>query len=185
MKSTMLSLILAMAITLPATALELVTNGDFEQVLGPEWQQSITTPGAIQRAINFDMDEDYEIYAYKGTGNGEVLLSQTTAIPGVDIQFSAEAKFNAVATSTAWAAAALVIGYMDEDGALLGETSICARSYYCPWVSTPTFHLIDAAMGVWDTHGFHIGDELENLPGINPLAVRRLRVTILTHAYDC
>jgi hypothetical protein len=186
MKYAMLALLLPLFCAAQAGALELLTNGDFEEPLSPAWEEMISgTTASITRAQHYDPDADYEVYLYKWTGNGEARLSQTVAIPGLDVEFSATAKLFATATSSAWAGAALLISYLDASDVVLGETCICARSIYCPWTSSPTFHVIDAVPSQWTEYQVKIDEELENLPGVEASRIRQLRITLHVYAYDC
>jgi hypothetical protein len=186
MKYSMLALLLSLLCAVQADALELLTNGDFEEPLSPAWDQTITgTTASITRAQHYDPDADYEVYLYKWTGDGEARLSQTIAVPGLDVEFTANANLFATATSSAWSGAALLIAYLDEGDAVLGETCICARSYYCPWTNSSTFHIIEAVPSQWTIYNVKIDEELENLPGIEASRIRQLCVTLQVYADDC
>jgi len=158
----------------------LITNGDFEQDLSIGWAQTLNGSNtSILRATNYDPDPDYEAYAYKGTGDGYAKLYQTAHIPTADLDFSASLKLYASSNSTTcWAAGAFVIAYLDDTGDLLGETMICYTSSACTWTNSPTRHLIVAADSNWHNYAFNINAELENLSGINPVAVARIEVSL-------
>lgn len=176
--------VLAVAIAPGAAADELLVNGDFEEELTVGWQQTLDG-GTITRATNFDPDDDYEVRVYKGTGSGGAQLLQEVAIPGTDATFQVALRPLASATSTAWAASGIRVDYLGQSGNLLGETLLGVITPYCPWENTPTFHLIEVDPGLWQERSFRIDEELANLPGIDPAAVRSLRVTALVHVYDC
>ncbi len=185
MKGLLIPLALMVA-ALPAQALELVVNGDFEQVLSVGWTQSTSGTGYyVSRDVGYDPDPDYEAYVRKSTGSGFVRLSQEVIVPNLDVAFAARAKLHAYATSSAWSAAALVVSYRDEEGSILGETAICATSHYCPWTSTPTFHMIQAPDNLWQDFGFILADELSNLPGVNPGLIKRVDIALYGTAADC
>ncbi|MBN2362915.1 hypothetical protein JXL83_02160 [candidate division WOR-3 bacterium] len=161
-------------------------NGNFEQDLSLGWEQFINAWGAeIIRGTNFDPDPDFEVKVIKPTGGGHVILGQIAFVPTTDIVFSADIKLFASATSTSWSAAALVIGYIDAENSLLGETRICDRTSYCPWISTPTIHLMEATDSMWHYYTFNLSDELTNLSGINPDNVQKIRIELLDTSYNC
>ncbi|MBD3237302.1 MAG: hypothetical protein GF330_11400 [Candidatus Eisenbacteria bacterium] len=179
--------ILPLLLLLPGLArgADLMENGDFEQPLEGAWEETYLGDGTIERGLGFHPDGDYEVRVYKPAISGYVELSQTVPILGIDLDCSASLRLNANATGDAWTACALVIGYLDAQGAVLGETRICRMTSNCPWQSSPTLHLIEADPGVWSDHAFHIPDELEHLAGVDPLRVTALRMSLLTYNYIC
>ncbi len=167
-------------------AVELITNGDFEQPLTTHWEQITSGPNTIiNRATHYDPDPDYEVYVYKGIGSGYARLYQTVNIPSTDLDFTVHAKSYVYASSSAWAGAAVVISYLDELGFLLGETYICARTTYCPWTNNPTFHIIDISDSLWHNYGFNINDELSHLSGVNPLDINQIQISLFDEIYHC
>lgn len=185
MRSSILFLMLSLFLS-QAWADELLTNGDFEEPLTTGWEQTLVGSDAIiNRSTSHHPDPDYEAYAHKGTGDGYARLSQTVPVLGTDLSFAVSAKLSANATSTAWSAAAVVLTYFDENSYPLGETSVCYGSRYCPWESTPTFHMIILDPDVWVDHAFDLDEELTNLPGINPAEIRQIRVSLLAFVDDC
>jgi hypothetical protein len=166
-------------------ALELVANGDFEAPLDPPWQQSVLGAGGIDRSANHQPDPDYEARAWHGTGNGHSRLYQVIPVPSVDLAFSVNARIRATATSTAWAAAGVVIAYLDQYDIPLGETAICRRSIHCPWANSESMHIIEAQDYIWETHAFNLSEELDNLPTIDPSAVKKIQISLLTVTFDC
>jgi len=180
----------AMAVLLSAagaSGLELVTNGDFESAFDPAWEQSTSgTAVWIERGTSYDADPDYEARVRKSTGNGRGKLSQTFNLPGTDVRFSARLLASATASATdIWAAGVLMLSYQDLAGNVLGRTAIGATTHGCPWVSDDTFHLLGSSTGAWQDWSFHLDDELANLPGVDPMQVRRLEVALLVEATDC
>jgi len=169
-----------------AHADNLVTNGDFEQPFAPHWEQTNTaTSFTIDRGPTYDPDPDYEAHILQNTGTGWVRLSQTVWIPETDIAFSASFNFYSYATSTAWAAGALTIEYLDESATRLGETRIGNWTHYCTWENGPALHLIGMPAQTWMNYNFNIDEELENLPAVDPAQVRFLRVSLFTDVYNC
>lgn len=167
-----------------ASASVLITNGDFEQDLSAGWTQTIYgTAATITRGSGYDPDPDYEVYVYKGTGTGHAKLHQTAYIPTTDLDFSAALKLYASSNSTTcWAAAALVIAYLDEEGELLGESMICAKSTACTWTNSPTRHIITPADSFWHDYAFNINAELEYLSGIVPGEIKQIQIALASFA---
>lgn len=174
------------AIPLAASALDIVVNGDFEAELTEGWEQSTAGDGAtILRGTSYDPDPDYEVYLRKITGTGHAKISQGVSIPSTAVEFSANLKTYAVGSGGAWAAAGLVIHYLDQFGSQLGKTAIASRSVDCPWVSSSTFHMMTPIPNQWETVSFVIADELTNLPGVDAAQVRRLEIQVVATAADC
>ncbi len=173
-------------LALPAQALELTINGDFEQPLTTGWrQETVGSAWYIDRATTHDPDPDYEACVRQSTGTGSARLCQDVVLPSVDVEFSVRARIQATATSTAWAGAAVTLTYLDQHGIARGETYICVKSSYCPWTDTPTTHLISAPVNTWYDFAFNLADELVNLPGVAPAAIHQVRVSLLVRAADC
>lgn len=163
-----------------------VVNGDFEQDLNTGWKQVLNGAGAsITRSTTFDPDPNYEVRVGKSSGGGYALLSQTISVPTTDLVFSANAKIYAVATSTAWAGSALILKYLDQNGNVLGETRICAKTGYCPWANSPTMHLIIVPDSQWHNHSFNVNTELANLTAVNPDNVKNIEIALFDSTYDC
>lgn len=165
-------------------ASQFLTNGDFEEPLINGWQESkYGTNSLIDRDTGYDGDPDYEVFVYKGTGDGYVQLYQIVDVPTTDLAFSVNAKLYAHSTSAScWAGAAVVISYLNESDSLLGETMICYRSYACPWTSTNTRHIIAVTDSLWNNYTLNIDDELLNLSGVNAADIARIQISLLTTA---
>ncbi len=165
---------------------QFVNNGDFEQPLTTGWTQATSGSGfVINRATNYDPDPDYEAQVFKSTGTGYAKLYQSAAIPTTDLEFSANLKLIAATTSsTCWAGTALIIGYLNPSGSLLGETMICRRTAACPWQNTSTRHLIDAVDTLWHNYAFNINSELANLPGVNPASIAKIEIALYSQCYS-
>ncbi len=165
---------------------EWLLNGDFEQDLSIGWQQEIVGgAGTITRSTTYDPDPDYEVRLLKTTGTGYVWLYQSVWLPDLGAVFSAAGKIDASATSTAWAAAGFLLEYLGDDDSVLGKTFLGTTTRYCPWENSPMFHIIDAIPGEWVDYSFVLGEELQNLPGVDTLRIRRVRVGLLAEASDC
>lgn len=170
-----------------AFAGNLLTNGDFEQELDVGWQQStLDIPFTIERETYFDQDPNYEVLVLKTSSNGFVSLYQVVDIPNTDIDFSGTAKMFAFANLPGdWAGAAVIISYIDESDAVLGETRICTYTTDSPWVDSPTLHLIVASDANWHDYSFNIDDELTNLSGVNPLDIKKLQIAVFDTSTIC
>ncbi|HDQ99727.1 MAG TPA: hypothetical protein ENN51_05540 [candidate division WOR-3 bacterium] len=65
---------------------------------------------------------------------------------------------------------------------MLGETRIFSATEGHPWRGSDVLHLIGAPDSLnWHDYRFHVGDELANLPGVNPDDVRAIRVVLLAY----
>lgn len=159
----------------------LLTNGDFEQPLATGWQLTEAgTYSVVDRATTYHPDADYEACATDSFGN-YAKLWQTVDIPTTDLDFAVDAKLYAYdnnADTLCWAAAAIIISYLDGTGTLLGDTKICRFTAPCPWVNSPTCHLIIAPNTNWNSYAFNIESELSNLPGIDPSDIAKIEVAL-------
>lgn len=168
-----------------------ITNGDFEQELTTGWIESqygysIT----ITRDTTYHPDPDYEVYLYKygtgTTGMGHAIIHQTTDIPTTNINISFDAAMAAWDNYPGiWAASAVIVGYLDCDDVLLGETRVANMTDECPWVNGATMHLIPVTDEDWHSYGFNIDDELIFLPGIDHEKVSKIRVTLMDTMISC
>lgn len=179
-------MILALCAGSWAGAEELVTNGDFELPLATGWDTESFGEGlTISRDTQIHPDSDYEVRIFKTGGSGYGGLLQTMPLLDLDVEFSVYAHLEATAASTAWTVAAVMVAFLDDEENLLGQTCISHRTRECPWMDTPTFHIIEADPGSWQTYGFNLSNELVNLPGVDPAEVRALRVSLWTYASNC
>lgn len=167
-----------------AQAENLIVNGDFEQPLLPPW--SLFTGGVctIERLTDLDPDPDYEVHVdLAGGGAGQLI--QVVPVPDTEIDFTGHMRFHADGTGDAWAGAAVVLSYLNSAQELLGETRLGAWTHSCPWESGPASHLIGMPDDVWLDWSFNINEELVELPAVDPLAVRYVRVALYVQAYEC
>jgi hypothetical protein len=172
---------------------DLMINGNFEQDLSIGWTQS--TSGmyiTIDRATTYEPDADYEAQVYKDVGSGFAMLYQTVDLQGMpldQLQFSCKAKLYAYdnnADTLCYAAAAMIVQYMNQAGTALGETRICQFTAPCNWTTNSTTHLITVADSLWHNYSFNIATELANLPGVSPSNVRKLKIAMYdTTAHTC
>ena len=164
-----------------SSASVLLINGDFELPLTNGWQQiEGGSYSVVDRATTYDPDPDYEACATDSFG-AYAKCWQTVDIPTTDLEFSVYAKVYAYdnnADTLCWAAAAIVISYLDATGSLLGDTRICRFTTPCPWTNSSTCHLIIASNTNWNSYSFNINSELSNLPGVNPSEVKKIEVAL-------
>jgi len=168
----------------------LLENADFEQVLSIGWIES--SGGAndtINRGTTYDPDPDYEAFVFKGYGSGFAKLEQPVVIPSTDLDFSIRAKIYAYdnnADTLCWAAAGVILYYMNDLDMILGDTRICMRTTPCDWQNSPTCHLITVPDSFWHDYSFNIDDELANLAGVNPADVKKISIALYdTTAHTC
>jgi hypothetical protein len=182
MNRRLAGLLLLTALAAPAHALELVTNGDFEQPLTGAWTPDLAGVATLAvRATTFHPDPDYEVLVQKGSGNGHAKIHQTNIVPSPQVTFSIDAKLQtsaSAAESHPWAAAAILLYYEDQFGNLQGTSCILRRTAYCPWTESSTFHFIEAADTEWNTYTFNLLDELQNFPGVEIDQVTRIRICL-------
>lgn len=169
-----------------------VTNGDFEQPLTTGWTQYTSSSyGFIGRSTGYHPDPDYEAQVRRqgsaGLGGGYDRLYQTVniTIPLEYIDFTASVKLDAYDSGTPWAGAGCCLYYLNQSNVVLGVTRICRYSAGHPWTNTPTQHLIIASDTLWHNYSFNVGDELDNLPGVDPDAVAKIRVALMDTCYNC
>lgn len=170
-----------------ASASVLITNGDFEQQLSVGWSETMSGFGVmlITRDTGYDPDPDNEVFLHKGDGTGYVEIAQTAYIPVTDIEFSVNAKFYVYGTSNqCWAGSAICIAYVSASDSTLGFTKIVAPTIACPWVNSPTCHIIEVADTLWNNYIFNLNDELGSLSGVNASDVAKVRVSAIAQCVD-
>jgi hypothetical protein len=174
-----------------ASAAVLLTNGDFEQDLVAGWTQTIQGENyydTLDRSVDFYPDPDYEVRVKKYDA-AYAKLFQTVNIATTDLEFHASALLYAYEYNPAtsyWAAAAVVLSYLDNENEVLGETRICHLSPHCPWVGSDNLHLIEIADPYnWYEYSFNINDELTNLPGVDPADIAKISVALYDTTDGC
>jgi len=171
----------------PSAALELVVNGGFEEPWGAEgWQSCLSGSTAlVDRGVGHEPDPDYEVRLTQGTNTGYARLDQIVDIPGPATQLTFRARMQVAASTSAWAAAGLVVAYLDPRGFTLAETRICATTRDCPWEDGPTLHLISVANEDWQSHALDLDEELTHFPALDPEGIRHVRLSLLAQTYNC
>jgi len=163
---------------------QFISNGDFEEQLSSGWTESTQgTNVTITRATNFDPDPDYEV-KIEASGSAYGQLYQVVDIVTTDLEFEVDAKLYSWTTGS-WAGAAVCIYYLDGNDATLGVTRIYSKTPDCPWANSTVEHLIEAVDTLWHNYSFNINTELTNLTGINPLDIKKLKITLLDSTYNC
>ncbi|MGD8396006.1 MAG: hypothetical protein PVF43_11075 [Candidatus Eiseniibacteriota bacterium] len=169
-----------------STPHEMLVNGDFEQEITVGWLQRLDASAAtLERTTTAQPDPDYELRLTVANGVGTLAALQRFLVPDPGMTVTADLCCSAAGSGGAWSAAGLVLTYRDRDWGSLGQTVIAAVSADCPWVDSPTFHLIAAVPGVWTHHAFELLDELASLPGVDPDRVAWLEVAVLIEADNC
>lgn len=171
---------------------ELVINGDFELDITAGWSiDSVEgmTPyyDTLDRGIDFDPDSNYEARVKK-YDSAHAMLYQIFDVNTTNLLFGIIVKLYAVEynpAGTYFAAAAVVLSYMNDSGAVLGETRICYKTAHCTWANSPTLHLIEAPDSNWHAYSFNVDDELANLPGVNPLDIAKVKVALFDTTDGC
>lgn len=167
--------------------LELLVNGGFEEILTVGWQAALPdSASSVTRDTGYEPDPDYEVRLLKDDLTGSAHLDQCLPYPGIDTHLSVRGQMWSESGSVSWAAAAIIIAFIDEGGLTLGRTAFYAPTRWCPWQNRPDFHLIEVAAGVWDTYTLDVASELAmHLPAVDPNAVHHLQVSLWTVLDDC
>jgi len=171
---------------------ELVLNGDFELDIANGWSiDSVEgmTPyyDTLDRDTAFNPDSDYEARVKK-YDSAHAKLYQVFDVATTNLDFGINAKLYAVEynpAGTYFAAAAVVLSYMNSSGMVLGDTRICFKTGHCIWANGPAMHLIEAPDSNWNTYSFNVNDELANLPGVNPLDIAKIKVALFDTTNGC
>ncbi len=168
-----------------ASDFDIITDGGFELPLEEAWSPSISGDFLyIDHNTILDHDPDYEVRLWTNDGHGNAKILQRVILPSLDTVFSATLKSSAIDGNGAWCAAGLMISYKGVHSEPLGKTFLGSRSAECPWADADDFHCIDLG-AEWSEYGFIVGDELANLPAVNPSEVFELEVMLIVSAANC
>jgi hypothetical protein len=158
---------------------ELLENGDFESDLSLGWIQNLGGSNyEIDRDTLYHLDPDHEAYVEKFL-QVYCALEQTVPVVGLDLLFTAEARFDNFCQENPYeffAASAVRLEYLDDTRSVLGETRIYNGTVYCDWASSSELHLIEVTDDRWHEFSLLIQDEMEHLPSVDPAEVHSIRV---------
>ncbi len=163
---------------------DLLVNGSFEQPLDVGWtQRSEGSVGESRFEWTDTMGQPVpghaaRVWRYLASFAS---LSQTVDVSGPDLQFEMDGRLSiGGGSSTCWPVAAIILRYTDAAGVSLGNSRIYLHNQYSTWVSNDTQHLIDiTSPGAWTRYSLDVRNEItQNLPGINPDAVRKVTVDL-------
>lgn len=156
---------------------ETLVNGDFAKPLAQGWASQAN-----------DIIGEHSITATQGDGAvvvkemcGNAALVQDVKLATTNLVFSTRARFTCQATNpTYYATASVLLGFLDSDGKLLGETRIYSAAGRPPWKASNTLHLVAVAdTGKWQDYSLNLGEELgTNLKGVDAAKVKRLRISL-------
>jgi hypothetical protein len=173
----------------PVSAVEYLTNGNFEQPLDVGWIDTVESSAGsflFDRADTFGQSSPgFAAKSYKYLAR-YASLRQTVDVPDVDLTLNFEGRFKiGGGSSTCWPVASIWLRYADANGLELGNTRICWRSQYATWAKSDTVNIIDVGdtTGAWHPYSINLRQEIaNNLPGVN--ADNVAKVTIDLFAYD-
>uniref|UniRef100_A0A7V3RI77 Uncharacterized protein n=1 Tax=candidate division WOR-3 bacterium TaxID=2052148 RepID=A0A7V3RI77_UNCW3 len=74
------------------------------------------------------------------------------------------------------AVASIVISYLDIDENILDETRLYNYCDTLYWSPSPEVYLIELGDTNWISDTINISDEMQNLPGVNPSEIQKIRV---------
>jgi hypothetical protein len=173
----------------PATADELMANGDFEQLIDVGWTDSVANEAGLfffDRADTFGQPTPgFAAKVHKELAR-YASLRQTVDVAdaGLTLTFDARLKIGG-GSSTCWPVASVWVRYADATGLELGNTRICLSSVYSTWTKSDTVSLLEITdtTGAWHNYSLDLTQELTtHLSGINPDNVKK--ITIDLFAYD-
>ncbi|UCG43455.1 MAG: hypothetical protein JSU73_02235 [candidate division WOR-3 bacterium] len=153
-----------------------LVNGDFSAPWSTGWTSESRDFAGYHR---FDNLPDGGVRVRK-TMCGFARLAQEIELGNIDNEFSGKARFRALANRPGYHAySALALGFLDEDGRLLGETRFYTISGQKGRPSTDLSHFVPVEPGNWVDLSLSIKEELRaHLTGVVPAKVKGLRVTL-------
>jgi hypothetical protein len=178
--------LMCLSAPLGATPLELIANGDFEEDLTVGWfQRNDASSATILRTLTAHPDPDYEATLTVANGVGELGLFQRFQVPNLELTISADLWTTGDGTGGAWTVAGLMLTYRDRQRTALGNTAIVYTSRDCPWVDSPTLHIVYTGFETWETVNYELSDLLASLPGVDPAEIEWLDVEVMIVADNC
>mgnify|MGYP001050168455 CR=1 FL=1 len=166
---------------------EFIFNGKFEDSLNHWNTYAQGETYTIRTDKIYEEDPDSEVYVGR-LDRFITAISQTCYITGLDLDLSFKAKIIAQSADTSHpspAVASIIISYLDIDENILGETRLFNYCDTLYWAPSPEVHLIELGDTNWISDTINISDELQNLPGVNPSEVQKIRLTIFCQSYGC
>ena len=179
----MIFILCLLGLAAAGVATELLTNGEFELPLDSGWTVVVEPPSSdytILTGTRYRHDPDKELFVYK-SDESVARVEQAVSVSRTDLFFGCYARFATREYDTLsphWAAAGVMLSYLDSTGAVLGRTLMANLSPQCPLASDSSFHVI-AADGNWNTWLMDVSAELESLPAVNPPDIRSISVAIV------
>jgi hypothetical protein len=176
--------LVSFALASGAGAAELLQNGDFELAPVAENGWTFESWGNFPDTGNCRLrwahamlpDRDFEVSLLK-TLHGGTKLSQTVSVPTLDLRFSVECSLAVWATlDTYYTVGCVSVEFLDRADSVLGETRLYRATRGCSWRSSPVLHLVAATDSAFHRYTLDIRDELDSLSGVNPAAVKSIRV---------
>lgn len=166
---------------------EFVLNGSFEDSLNGWNPYAHGETYTILTDKIYDQDPDSEVYVGR-LDKRITAIYQTRNISTLNLDFSFNAKLFARSYDTLHphsAVAAVIISYLDNNEKILGETRIFNYAETLYWTPSPTLHLIEISDTNWFSDTINIIEELQNLPGIIPSDISKMRIILYGQTYGC
>lgn len=162
-------------------------NGNFEDSLNYWNCYAHGETYTIHTDKIYEEDPDSEVYVGR-LDKMITAISQTCYVPDLELEFSFKARFFARSYDTLHphpAIASIILSYLDINENILGETRLFHYAESLYWNPSPILHLIEVSDTNWFGDTINITEELQNLPGINPLAIAKLRIILYCQSYGC
>jgi hypothetical protein len=171
-----------------AGATEYLVNGGFEQGMATGWTDTVySLAGTAQFECTDTLGQPVPGLAVRVRKDlaSFASLEQTVPVPDVNLTLSFDGRFRiAGGSSTCWPVAALVVRYLDASGIELGSTKFCLHNEFMTWGNSDTAHIIEVTLPeLWGRYELNLARELaDNLPGVTPAGIARVRLQI--YAFD-
>ncbi|HDQ99375.1 MAG TPA: hypothetical protein ENN51_03705 [candidate division WOR-3 bacterium] len=186
-KDTVTGAVLFVLVAAGVTNGNLLTNGDFEQPLTVGWEQDVSHVAGSHRFERSDTlgqpTPGYAAKVFKQLAY-HAALGQQVEVPGANLTLTFDARMAIVGGSTTcWPTGAFIVSYLNADGDELGTTMFILRDQYNTWRESDTLKLHDIDLpSVWNSYELDIAQEIaDNLPGVDPAAVRRIEVKLYSY----
>lgn len=166
---------------------EFIINGNFEDSLKGWNPYAHGETYTLLTDKSYDEDPDSEVYVGR-LDKLVTALYQTCNIPVLNLDFSFNARLIACSYDTLHphsAVAAIIISYLNNEEEILGETRFFNYAETLYWFPSPTIHLVEIGDTNWFSDTINIIEELQNLPGINPSDIAKLRIFLYSQGNGC